>query len=118
VIYGSLSGMNLRRICRYLFLPLAFVLLFAQQAGAAHALGHALDDIKQHQEDKHTPHSNACEKCADYAQLGNALGVAALDFIPPRMHGTILPGIAVVSRSFRVLAAAARGPPSLLQNII
>jgi hypothetical protein len=113
--------MNLRRLCHYLFLPLAVVLLFAQQAGAAHAIGHALADLQHeqsHVSHSGTSHSSTCEKCADYAQLGNALSVAALDFIPPRMHGITLPGIAASSRTLNVLAADARGPPSLLQNLI
>ena len=109
--------MKARRIYRYFFLPLAFVLLFAQQVGAAHALGHALLDLQQQQADKHAAHSKACEKCADYAQLGNALGVSALDFMPPRVSAAAIPYNTVAFRSIHLLAAVARGPPALLTKI-
>jgi len=99
-----------------LFQPLffAFVLLFAQQAGAAHALSHAFEDISQHQ-DKQAPHSAACEKCATYAQLASALSSSPIDFTPPQLSGEAVLRFAATFHSTRILAAAARGPPSILQ---
>jgi hypothetical protein len=72
--------MNLSR----LFQPLlfAFVLLFAQHAGAVHTLHHAVEDLMQHHEDKQAPHSETCEKCADYAQLNSALSGGTPNFTP------------------------------------
>jgi hypothetical protein len=104
------------KLSRAIFFPLllAFVLLFAQQAGAMHALHHALEDLTQQQdEDKQAPHSDGCQKCADYAQLGSALSVGTYDFTPLLVskHPTI------AFRSIHVLAAAARGPPAKLQRI-
>jgi hypothetical protein len=86
-------------------------LLFAQQAGAVHAVHHALEDLTQHQHDKNAPHSDACEKCAAYAQLGNALNVGAFDFTPPAVTAETIPPLPFSFRSVPVLAADARAPP-------
>lgn len=102
--------MSVRRVFHYLFL--VFALLFAQQAGAAHALEHAYSDLKQH-DVKHAV-SDVCEKCADYAQLGNALSVGTLDFTPLPLSAVEVASGAVSFRSIPVLSAAARGPPALL----
>jgi hypothetical protein len=101
-----------------LVLPLLciFSLLFAQQAGAAHAVHHAFEDLTHQQGDKQTPHSDACEQCANYAQLGSALNVGTLDFTPPIVSGEIIQHRFVVFRSIHVFAAVARGPPSFLQS--
>ncbi|MGA8147744.1 MAG: hypothetical protein WB870_09255 [Gallionellaceae bacterium] len=105
------------RIHRYLFLPLILVLLFAQQAGGAHALHHALEDLTHKQdEDKHAPHSDNCQKCADYAHLGSALNVGTYDFPPLLVSGDTIQHRPVAIRSIRLLAAVARGPPALLQS--
>lgn len=103
-----MPSMNLSR----LFQPLlfAFVLLFAQQAGASHALSHAFEDISQHQ-DKQAPHSSVCEKCATYAQLGSALSAGPIDFIPPQLSGEVVLNFAASFQSTHILAAVARGPP-------
>jgi hypothetical protein len=100
-----------------LFQPVffAFVLLFAEQAGAAHALRHTLEDLTHQQQDKQAPHSDACEKCANYAHLGSALSSDALDFTPPRVTDETIQHRGISYRSFPVLAADARGPPALLR---
>ncbi len=99
------------RIPRYFFLLLAFALLFAQQAGAAHALHHALADLTQPQEDKQAPHSDACEQCADYAHLGSALNVGTYNFTPLVLSDATVQHRTVSSRSVHTLPAVARGPP-------
>jgi len=91
----------------------AFVLLFAQQVGAMHALHHALENLTQQQEDKQAPHSNTCEQCATYAQLGSALNVGAYNFIPLLVTGESFQRHSVSLRSIQILAAVARGPPQL-----
>lgn len=98
-----------------LFLPLLFImsLLSAQQVGAAHTLGHAL--AEQSQQDKHAPHSPACEKCENYAQLGNALGVAAFDLDPPALPAAPLLHRSANFSSAPAPTAVARGPPGLLR---
>lgn len=105
------------RVGRYFFLLLAFALLFAQQVGAMHTLHHALEDLTQQQDDKQAPHSDACEKCANYTQLGNALSVGAYDFTPLLVSGASIQLNTDVFRSILILAAAARGPPAPLQTI-
>lgn len=101
------------KLSRTIFFPLflAFVMLFAQQAGAAHALHHALDDLSQHQKDKQAPHTDACEKCSDYTQLGSALNVSALDFILLAVSDVLVQHRSPDFRSALVIPAVARGPP-------
>lgn len=102
--------MNLSRL--YLPFFLAFVLLFAQQAGAAHALGHAFEDLAQHQ-GKQLPHP-ACEKCATYAQLGSAMTASPIDFTPPQISGIAVQHFNTTFLNTLLLTAAARGPPFFL----
>lgn len=101
------------------FLPLffSFVLLFAQQAGVAHTVHHAFEDLTQHQDGKQAPNSSSCEKCADYAQLGSALSVGGYDFIPLIVSDEAVLAPTFSFHSLHVLAAAARGPPSFLQTL-
>ncbi|MBI3903206.1 MAG: hypothetical protein HY306_09760 [Nitrosomonadales bacterium] len=100
------------KLSRAVFFPLllACALLFAQQAGAAHTLRHALEDLTQH--DAQTSHSDTCQQCADYAQLGNALVAAAQDFSPLLVSAKTLPHITIAFRTTLLLAAVARGPPA------
>ena len=52
----------------------ALTLLFAQQAGAMHALSHTLAEQRQDQQDKQSSHNPAaCGQCAAYTQLSSAL---------------------------------------------
>ena len=51
----------------------AFVLLLTQQGAALHALSHLADGVpSQSQQEKHLPHSPACDKCVAYAGIGSA----------------------------------------------
>ncbi len=97
-----------------LFLPLFCVaaLLFAQQAGAAHALSHALEQ----QQEKHAPNSPACEKCENYAQLGNALGTGTIHFALAEVASGPVFHLPSAFHSSRTFAAAARAPPVLPQT--
>lgn len=101
------------KLSRTIFFPLllALALLFAQQAGAAHALRHAFEDLTQQHEGKQAPHSNICEKCADYAQLGSALNVGAYNFTPLLVSDEAVQHPTISFRSAHILAAVARGPP-------
>ena len=103
--------MNLSRL--YLPFFLAFVLLFAQQAGAAHAVWHAFEDISTHQ-DKQAPHPDACAKCANYVHLGSAMTASPIDFTPPQLSGIAEQHFNTTFLNTLLLAAAARGPPALL----
>jgi hypothetical protein len=101
------------KLARTIFFPLllALALLFAQQAGAAHALHHALENLTQQQEDKQAPHSNTCEQCAAYAQLGSALNVGPYDFTPLLVSDEKVQHRTISFRSVHTLPAVARGPP-------
>lgn len=99
----------------YLSFLLVFVLLFAQQAGAIHAVWHAFEDISTHQ-DKQLPHPDACAKCASYAHLGSAMTASPIDFTPPLLSGIAEQPYTANILTTRFLAAVARGPPALLQN--
>jgi len=69
-----------------LFLLLALALLFAQQGAALHALSHLAEpQPTQSQQDKHLPHSQACDKCVAYAGVGSA--VTASDLLPAPFTG-------------------------------
>ncbi len=99
-----------------LLLPLFCVasLLFAQQVGAAHALGHAVEQ----QQDKHAPESPACEKCEHYAQLGNALGSSpAADLLPQAQSDTAQHRAAALV-SIRTPGPGARAPPAVLRKSV
>jgi hypothetical protein len=102
------------RLSRF-FLPVlfAFALLSAQQVGAEHALSHAFEE--QSQKDKQAPHSNTCEKCATYAQLGSALSVGNYDFSLPQASDEVVRHYTSTFHHFNNLVADARGPPAHLQ---
>lgn len=93
------------------FLPVlfAFALLFAQQVGAEHVLRHAFEEVSQ--KDKQAPHSNTCEKCATYAQLGSALSVGTYDLPLPQVVNEVVLSFSTTFQSIHTLAATARSPP-------
>ncbi len=101
------------KLVRVIILPLllAVALLFAQQVGAAHALHHALEDLTQQQNDKQSSHSNTCEQCAAYAQLGSALNVGAHALTLLHVSDEMVQYRTLSFLSARTLPAVARGPP-------
>lgn len=88
-----------------LHLCFALVLLFAQQGAVLHALSHLAENRSAHSgEEKHLPHSPACDKCVMYAGLGGAAASAPLFFAPQ-------PVIAVLAAAlFALFFAAPRRP--------
>jgi hypothetical protein len=60
-----------------LFLLLALLFIFAQQAAVLHALSH--DTQANTQQDKHLPGAKVCEKCVVFAQFGAAAASSAAD---------------------------------------
>jgi hypothetical protein len=104
-----LAGMNWRRV----FLPfLAALLLSAQQGAFAHALSH-LADFRPAGQEKHAPHSPACEKCVEYAGVGSALAASSFAIAAPP------DGVAAAPRPFASAAGVflpayrSRAPPFL-----
>ena len=64
-----------------LHLCLALALLFAQQGAALHALSHLAENLpSQSEQEKHLPHSPACDKCVVYAGMGSAAASVAPSF--------------------------------------
>lgn len=100
--------MKPNRVLTSLFL--ACTLLFAQQAGAAHALGHAFEHSRL--QDKQAPDSPACDKCEQYAQMGSALHACPFALFHPLATGVTVPPHEAAPHSTNVLSADARGPPA------
>jgi len=90
---------------------LAFVLLLAQQGGTVHALRHTLAEQSQ-QQDKQTPHSNACEQCTSYSQLGSTLNSSLFSFDLLASLTQELAQHHVAVHTQHTLTATARGPPA------
>lgn len=97
-----------------LHLCFAFALLFAQQGAALHALSHLAESPAAHgEQEKHLPHSPACDKCVVYAALGGAAPSAPLSF-------TAQEGVVVLAAALFALFFSApyrpylsRAPPRL-----
>jgi len=97
-----------------LFLPLllALALLSAQQEGVEHALIHGFE--QQSQKDKQAPHSNTCDKCNTYAQLGSALNPGNFNFVAAQASAESIRPFSPFFRTIHSLTAVARGPPAIL----
>jgi len=64
-----------------LHLCFALALLFTQQGAALHALAHLAENLSpQSEQEKHLPHSPACDKCVVYAGMGSAAASVAPSF--------------------------------------
>lgn len=99
----------------YLFL-FALALLFAQQGAALHTLRHVFAEQEQSQ-DKQIPHTQDCEQCTTYTQLGSALNNHhfSFDFYLPVASSYTAHSVAFLTH--HSVTATARGPPSL-QSLI
>ncbi len=103
-----------------LFLPLlfAFTLLFAQQGGITHALNHTLAEQSQAGSDQpennqQEQHSQASDHCASYAQLGGALNSTLHSYASLTTSTASVAQFTIAFNSTPVVAAYARGPPTL-----
>ena len=103
----------LRFIHLFLF---ALALLFAQQGAALHTLRHVFAEQVQSQ-DKQIPHTQDCEQCTTYAQLGSALNNHhfSFDFYLPLAATLAANSFAFLTQ--HTVTATARGPP-VLQSLI
>lgn len=95
---------------------LAFILLFAQQGAALHALSHLADGrAGQSQQEKQLPHSPVCDKCMVYAGVAGAATSTPSPFtVPGAVHVFIatnfLPFLSAPLRAY-----FSRGPPHLVR---
>lgn len=100
------------------FIPAALfsiLLFFSQQNALLHVLHHAYNE-KTQQQDKQTPHPNACEQCTSYSQLGSTLNSSLFSF---DLLASLTQELAL--RRFPVhtqhtLTATARGPPAFQRS--
>lgn len=102
-----------RRIILHVWL--ALLLLFAQQGALLHALSHVPGPLPaQSQPDKQLPHSQACDKCVVYGQLG--AGVAATPLVILVQHGAVALVAVLPAIHFASILRAyfSRAPPRLV----
>jgi len=94
---------------------LVFALLFAQHGAALHALSHFADNApNSSQQNKHLPHSPACDKCMAYADIGSAAASSPPIFAAPE---TLFIPVAVLSLLFPsspLYSYRSRAPPRLV----
>ena len=93
-------------------LLLALALLFAQQGAALHALSHLADGVPEHsQQEKHLPHSPACDKCVAYAGVGSAAFSAPFTFEGQFIAGILAATVYLLVLSAPLHAYRSRAPP-------
>ncbi len=97
--------MRIIRLLRPLFLVLA--LLFVQQGAAMHGISHVLAE-----QDQSPPQDHACELCAAYAQIANALGSSEVRFDFAEPSANAYPFLDTASHPASCAAFAARAPPA------
>ncbi len=109
--FGHIEKMN----SRLLFpLWLAFVLLFAQQGAALHALSHFADGVpSQSQQEKHLPHSPACDKCVVYAGIGSAAPSSPPVFAAQETAAVLATVLFLLFFSAPLYSYLSRAPPRL-----
>jgi hypothetical protein len=100
----------MRRMLRTVLLKslLAFALLFAQQGGLMHGIEHTLAEQKQ---DQSAPQHKHCDLCAVYAQIGSAVGSAAVHFDFSAAFDSAQVSHSASFHSLAFSAFAARAPP-------
>jgi hypothetical protein len=104
--------MHLRQL---LFLLLALTLLFAQQGAAIHALSHLSEPLAStSQQDKHLPHSPACDKCVVYAGVGSAVAASSLNIPAETVYLRHIATLQTSLISQPVRLYLARAPPVLV----
>lgn len=93
---------------------LAFLLLFAQQGAALHALSHLADGrAGQSQQEKQLPHSPACDKCVVYAGVASAVASSASPFTVPGAVPVFVAITFLLFLSAPLRPYYSRGPPHL-----
>ena len=100
---------SLRFLHLFIFI---LALLFAQQGAALHTLRHVFAE-QSHSQDKQAPHTQDCEHCTTYTQLGSALNNPhfSFDFYLPQATAFAASSFAFLTQHTRT--ATARGPPAL-----
>lgn len=93
------------------YFVLAFSLLFAQQGGFAHELGHFSGSSQQ--SEKQLPHSKSCDQCGAYAQVGSGAVSQSIPFALPESAGAVYSFHDVASTARHFSRHRSRAPPFL-----
>lgn len=97
-----------------LHLCFALALLFAQQGAALHALSHLAESPATHgEQEKHLPHTPACDKCVVYAGMGSAAAAAPLSFATQQGAVILAVALFVLFFSAPYRPYLSRAPPRL-----
>lgn len=97
-----------------LFVCLVFSLLFAQQGAALHALSHFADSVPaQSQQEKHLPHSPACDKCVVYAGIGGVAPSSPPVFATQGTTAILAAAVFLLFFSAPLRTYLSRAPPRL-----
>jgi hypothetical protein len=92
----------------------ALALLFAQQGATLHALVHLADGMPaQSQQEKHLPHSPACDKCVAYAGIGSAAPSSPQMFAAQETTVVLAAAVFLLFFSAPLRAYLSRAPPRL-----
>jgi hypothetical protein len=106
-----LKKMNSRLLLSLWF---TFALLFAQQGAALHALSHFADSVpSQSQQEKHLPHSPACDKCVVYAGIGSAAPSSPSAFAAQDSAVMLAAALFLLFFSAPLFSYLSRAPPRL-----
>lgn len=99
------------RYGRSVIYVLALLFLFAQQGAIVHGVSHVSDHAKQEQK---LPHTQSCDQCIAYAQIGGAVPSGHAIFSSRNEHASFGSGAASTFISLTALAFLSRAPPAIL----
>lgn len=91
---------------------LSLLLLFSQQAIAAHEISH-LSDPLAHTQDQ-SPQNNFCEKCLGFSSLHGSLPTFHLALPIATGHDSFIALASIELRNERITAYISRAPPATL----
>ena len=95
---------------QFVFVLLAFLLAFAQQAGIAHALSH-VQTAQRTQQEKHLPAEKACDKCLAFASLDGVAQSGDAKTPAPPSYDVFVPTDAKLVAVAVVTPYLTRAPP-------
>lgn len=98
---------------RRYFIYFTFALLFAltQQAAVSHEISHISDVQQSSQKQDKTTHTNFCEKCLSFSDIGNSIAIKHISFALSVLNSEFSshPSLQPLSSAYAVYSA--RAPP-------
>lgn len=91
---------------------LSLLLLFSQQAIAAHEISHISDPFS-HSQDQ-SPQNNFCEKCLGFSTLHGSLPAVHSVLPAPSGHDSFIAPASIDLHSEHITAYISRAPPAIL----